>query len=192
MNDRADERSGAPPVVPPPPATRPAAGLVFDPRHRSPLLAAVLSAVPGLGQVYSGYYQRGFVHILVIGSLISLMASGAMDPLLPLMGLFLAFFWLYNMVDAARRATFYNEALAGRAQIDLPRDFPTPGLHGSLVGGVTLVVFGAVLLSNTLFRVPLDWLEDWWPVVLIGFGLYLAYKGLRERASAAAPEEPGG
>ena len=39
-----------------------------DPRSKSPALAAILSMMPGLGQVYIGYYQRGFVHILVIAS----------------------------------------------------------------------------------------------------------------------------
>jgi len=39
-------------------------------------------------------------------------ASGHRAPQ-PLLGFFLAFFWLFNIVDAARRATFYNEALVG-------------------------------------------------------------------------------
>ena len=51
--------------------------------------------MPGLGQVYLGYYRRGFVHILVVGCVISfLAASGHHNPLVPLFGLFLAFFRL--------------------------------------------------------------------------------------------------
>ena len=61
--------------------------------------------MPGLGQVYVGYYQRGFIHVLVAATIITLLANGAADALIPLLGLFLGFFWLYNMVDAYRRAS---------------------------------------------------------------------------------------
>ena len=47
------------------------------------------------------------------------MAGGAE----PLFGIFLAFFWLFNIVDAWRRATFYNNALAGIGPATLPEDF---------------------------------------------------------------------
>ena len=50
--------------------------------------------------------------VVVVGTAISLLASESVMPLAPLLGIFLAFFWLYNIVDAGRRATFYNHALA--------------------------------------------------------------------------------
>ena len=78
-----------------------------------------------------------------------------MGPLTPLAALFLAFFWLYNIVDAGRRALLYNEALAGRSGIELPEDF-RPGLHGSIPGGLAVVAVGGVLLSHTRFGLPLD------------------------------------
>ena len=59
------------PSAAPPPATQaptPAPGLwhpsqrqMFDHRRKSPLLAAILSVFPGVGQLYIGYYVRGFV-----------------------------------------------------------------------------------------------------------------------------------
>ena len=83
----------------------PALASTPDPRLKSPLLAMLLSCMPGLGQVYIGYYQRGFIHILVAASLIAfLSASGHMNPLIPMASFFLAFFWLYNIVDAGRRS----------------------------------------------------------------------------------------
>ena len=97
----------------------------------SPAVACCLSAMPGLGQVYVGYYQRGFLHAIVVAGLIAILASGEPGALTPLFGLFLAFFWLYNMIDAARRATLYNQALAGGHEPDLPADFESPGLGGS-------------------------------------------------------------
>jgi len=148
-----------------------------DPRRKHPLLALVLSAMPGLGQVYVGYYQRGFVHAIVVGTLLALIHSG-LGPLTPLAALFLAFFWLYNIVDAGRRAVLYNEALAGRAGIELPEDFKSPALRGSIPGGLAIIAVGGVLLSNTLFGVSLDWVRDWWPAALIIFGVYLVGRSI--------------
>jgi len=158
-----------------------------DPRRKSPLLALLLSVMPGLGQVYVGYYQRGFVHALVVGSLISLISAGD-GPLTPLVALFLAFFWLYNVVDAGRRALLYNEALAGRSGIDLPEDFKAPAIGGSIPGGLAVIVVGGILLSNTLFDMPLDWVRDWWPAALIIFGVYLVARSV----IGAAPAKTGG
>ena len=157
--------------------TVPAMSLLGDPRRKSPLFASFLSMMPGLGQVYVGYYQRGFIHAIVVSSLIAMLAAD-IGPLTPLAALFLAFFWLYNIVDAGRRALLYNEALAGRSGIELPEDFKMPALRGSIPGGIAIVAAGGVLLSHTRFRMPLDWLNEWWPVALIVFGIYLVARSV--------------
>src|SRR2546422_5711021 len=114
---REDDTLEAPPYVrattmaPPQPRLR-------DTRSKSPALAAVLSMMPGLGQVSVGYYQRGFVHAAVVATLVTILASGTLDRLNPLFALFMSFFWLYNIIDAARRASLYNDALAGNPSID--------------------------------------------------------------------------
>ena len=41
-----------------------------DARYKSPMLAGFLSVMPGLGQVYVGYYQVGFVHAIITFSII--------------------------------------------------------------------------------------------------------------------------
>src|SRR5438093_2100938 len=109
---REDDTGQAPPYVRATTMAPPQARL-RDTRSKSPALAAFLSMMPGLGQVYVGYYQRGFIHAAVIGSLVTILSSGAVEGLHPLFGLFMAFFWLYNVIDAARRASLYNDALAG-------------------------------------------------------------------------------
>lgn len=143
-----------------------------DSRRKSPMLAGILSALPGLGQVYVGYYQQGFINLLVVGATISLLASD-IGPLTPLGGLFLAFFWLFNIIDASRRALFYNEALIGLDPFELPADMKLPGGQGSLMAGILLVCLGGIALSHTVFGFRLDWLEDWWPAALIIVGLVL-------------------
>jgi hypothetical protein len=163
----------------------PLSNITGDPRRKLPLLALLLSGMPGLGQVYVGYYQRGFVHAVVVGTLIALLNHG-LGPLVPLGALFLAFFWLYNIVDAGRRAMLYNEALAGRSGIELPEDAKTPALGGSIPGGLAIIAVGGVLLSNTLFGVSLDWVRDWWPAALIIFGVYLVGRSMMARRSPDA------
>lgn len=157
--------------------TVPAVSITGDPRRKSPFLALVLSAMPGLGQIYVGYYQRGFINAFVVATLIALLAVD-LGPLTPLAGVFLAFFWLYNIVDASRRAMLYNEALAGRTGIELPEDFKTPGLQGSIPGGLAVIAVGGVLLSNTVFGMSLEWVRVWWPAALIVFGVYLVARSV--------------
>ena len=153
-----------------------------DSRTKSPALAAVLSLMPGLGQVYVGYYPRGFVHIIVVAGIISVLASTHGDaPYLPLLGVFLAFFWLYNVIDAARLASLYNRALAGGREPDLPEGFQLPGMGGSILGGSILFAAGFVVLLHTRWGVRLDWVGEWWPVFPMLFGGYLVVKAILDR-----------
>jgi TM2 domain-containing membrane protein YozV len=165
--------------------TVPATSVFADPRRKAPLFASFLSIMPGLGQVYVGYYQQGFIHAIVVSTLVALLAS-RLGPLTPLAAIFLAFFWLYNIVDAGRRALLYNEALAGRNGIALPDEFKTPALRGSIPGGLAVLTVGGVLLSHTLFRVSLDWLNEWWPAALILFGIYLVARSVMSPSPAMA------
>ena len=123
--------------------------------------------------------------------MIALLTTGQLGPLIPLASIFLAFFWLYNIIDAGRRAVMVNEALAGRSSLELPEDYAAPGLKGSVLGGSILVLVGVVLLAQTLFGLSLEWLEEWWPVAIVAFGAYLIYKARSDKAgeAAAATEE---
>lgn len=170
----------------PVPQQPPAPSTAVDPRMKSPIVAGCLSMMPGLGQIYVGYYQRGFLNALVAGGLITLLATEDLGSLTPLVGLFLGFFWLYNVIDAARRAAFYNQALAGGEQMDLPTDMKTGGFQGSIFGGACVAAAGFVLLLNTRFGMSLDWLEEWWPAGLILFGAYLVFRAVQDRAAISS------
>jgi len=148
--------------------------------RKSPALASFLSLMPGLGQVYVGYYRRGFIHAVVIASIITLLASD-IGPLTPLFALFMAFFWLYNIIDAGRRASYYNHMIQGGETFELPQDFKTPKFRGSIGLGAVMIVIGVALLANTRFAVPLDWVEEWWPVGVIAFGGWLIYRAWADR-----------
>ena len=166
--------------VAPPPAAPPGR------EPKSPIIAGLLSLMPGAGQIYVGYYKVGFIHNVVFGTTIAFLAAGGgpFPALLPAMAIFLSFFVIYNIVDASRRATLYNLALDGGEGIDLPNmdmDISLPSLGSSIGGAVSLIVLGVVLLSNTLLGIPLDWLAAWWPVIPLGLGIHLLVKALRER-----------
>jgi hypothetical protein len=161
---------------------------IDDPRKKSPVLAAVLSAFPGLGQVYVGYYQQGFLHIGAVAFLIALLATEAVDDgIAPSIGMLIAFVWLYNIIDAARRASLYNQALMGLRPMELPEDAKTPTLSGSLPGGLALIVVGGLILAHNVFGLSLDWLADWWPIGLVAAGVWLVAEDRRAKLERRAP-----
>ena len=150
-----------------------------DPRAKSPVLTGVLSILPGLGHVYLGYTQRGFVHAMIYAATISILASGNARGLEPLFGIFLGFFWFYNMIDAVRRASLFNQALAGMGPMPMPQDLQLPTAGGSVFGGVVLTVIGLMFLARTRLDMDLDWMADWWPAIIVIFGVYLIWKAIK-------------
>ncbi len=163
-----------------------------DPRYKSPSSAAFLSLLPGVGQVYVGYYHQGFVNIIVAGTVFTLLQNvNGSAPYFPLGVLFLIFFVLYSMIDAYRRAMLYNLTLDGVTDVELPDNISGSVLgkiQGSYLGGVALFVFGAVALSNTAFGFSLEWVQEWWPVVPIFFGAYLVYQAWKESQNGGADD----
>lgn len=144
--------------------------------YKSQVLATVLSLMPGLGQIYVGYYQHGFIFLLVIAASIALLASGSLGGLVPLVGMFVPFFWIFNMVDANRRAAHYNRALSGLTDAEIPEDFQMPGARGSVPAGLILIVLGALILLDLNTDWSMEWVENWWPLVLVIFGGWLIFK----------------
>ena len=175
----------APPAAQVPPAGRffqMSPGVAQDPRAKSPALACFLSIMPGLGQVYTGYYVRGFVFAITVASIITILSGTRVTHLAPFLAIFMAFFWLHNIIDAGRRAAFYNRTLAGGTDADeFPPEMKMPGVGGSIFAGVGLIVVGLIALTYTKFDMSLDWIEDWWPVIPFIIGAYLFGLAVRDR-----------
>lgn len=165
---------------PPRPAAAPRA-LRRSSLYKSPALASVLSLFPGLGQAYIGYYQRGFSHAIVMALCITMLNTD-LGTLQPLVAIFLAFFWMFSIIDAGRRAALYNQAIEGIGTPEMPKDLKLP-MGGSLMGGLLLTVVGALLFAHTRYDYSLDWLEDWWPIALVIYGIYLMVGWWRNRRS---------
>jgi len=163
---------------------------VDDPRRKREFVAGLLALMPGLGHVYVGYYKQAFQNVLVVCFTLLLLSSDAFHSVEPPVGLFLAFFWMYNVVDAVRRASLYNQALVGLRAMDLPDDIslPNPMKMGSLGGGIALVVVGGVLFTNTMFNWSLRWVGDWWPMGLVAVGVWLIAGDLKGKLPSAGPK----
>jgi hypothetical protein len=59
--------------------------------------------------------------------------------------------------------------------------------------GIILVVVGALLLANNFGLLPLGWLQQWWPALLIALGLLSILRpqhGRRRSRDADAAERP--
>jgi hypothetical protein len=166
-----------------PPAGRPE--YLRDPRYKSPFMAALLSGMPGLGQVFLGYTRLGFIHAGTIAILVCLMSSGRLHLFEPAVGIFMAFFWMYNMVDAYRRALLLNEAISRLETPELPDGFGAVSIGGRLAVGIGLIVVGLLTLLNLKFNISLVWLEQWWPAGLVLLGIYLVTRAIKDRTAQA-------
>jgi hypothetical protein len=184
------------PVAPPYPPDR-RDRFVDDPRRKSVMWAVILSAMPGLGHVYVGYYREAFRNISVVCLLVLLLSTNALHRIEPPFVMFLIFFILFTIVDAGRRASLYNQALslynqalAGLRPMDLPEDAPQ-GLSpltagGSLAGGVVLVVLRLIFFTNTMFGWSLQWVGSWWPLGFVAAGAWLIYADVQAKRAGQA------
>jgi hypothetical protein len=149
---------------------------------KSPGLAAFLSLFPGLGQVYNGHIARAFAFFFAFVGSIYLTSSGHEFPF----AFVIPFVYLYNMIDAWKGANAINQRfLGGRVDADEGTSVESP------VWGATLAVFGVLILLSNLGWLDLDSLARWWPLLLIGVGLWFVWESVqRKRAAEAADERP--
>jgi len=154
-------------------------------QHRRPLkstaFAVVLSAImPGLGQVYVGYYRHAFLYIAIFASTIAVLSSSSASGLEPLLGIFLGFFYFYQLIDAARKASLVNQALRrGSAEAVVNEELPAAG--GSVFGGAALLIIGVLALSHNVLDMSMAWLEDWWPLALVIVGGWIIFKSRKSK-----------
>jgi hypothetical protein len=166
------------PDAPPPAAYAPAAQR--DAIHQKiPFLAAVLSGFPGMGNVYNGLYLRGLVQFLIIGTLVNIMDKGGSAFL----GMALAFFWAFNVLDAYRQAVLINFGYSqDLGLVDQPQR-PRAG-QGGLVAGIILTFLGIIAFLDQYVNIDLRWLYDLWPLAIVAVGVWLIVASLKDRQKA--------
>ncbi|MBI3405245.1 MAG: hypothetical protein HY046_07275 [Acidobacteria bacterium] len=127
--------------------------------------ATALGFVPGLGAVYNGEYMKAMIHIAVFATLVTLVSSGGSD-LEPLFGISIAGFILYMVVDARRTAKAMQAGL-------VPSGPLSDVEHNKMIGPYILIGLGVVFLLRNFGWIHRDVLRNFWPLILIGVGLYM-------------------
>ena len=153
----------------PPPNARP---------HVSPGLAFVLGFIPGVGAVYNGQYAKGLVHVVIFGTIISILSTGAARDFEPLFGLMIPTFVIYMAFEAYHTAKKRQGGVAVDEFSGLvgatgrPSRFPA--------GPVLLIAIGILFLLDNLDILKIGRLMRYWPALLIALGLYLLYERITE------------
>ncbi|HEY1464709.1 MAG TPA: B-box zinc finger protein [Terriglobales bacterium] len=159
--------------VPPLGAAQP--GFIAGP---NPALAGLLAGIfPfGVGAVYCGQYIKGLVHLGIFVSLIIAESSGVPWYVHMMLGMGIAFFYVFQIVDSVRTA---HALLAGQP---IPDPFGLSQAFGPIqrnpvnssakmpVGAIVLIVLGGLFLLNTLLDFDIN---NIWPLFLIGLGFWM-------------------
>jgi TM2 domain-containing membrane protein YozV len=176
----------APAPAPSPAAPQPASQPAMQPGLPSPGLAFVLGLIPGVGAIYNSQYVKGLVHVIVLGTLISLVDSNIIGNLEPLFGMLIALWFFYMAFEAYHTA---NRRLHGLPVDEFSSLIPLRSPRaGSVAGPIALMLLGGLFLIMTTRP---EWLREvfrWWPVALIVGGAYMLVARLRTRSAQDVPQ----
>ena len=181
----------------------------------NPAVAAALGFIPGLGAIYNGEYMKGLIHIAVFAGIIAMLNAQVSDSLQVFLGIGLGCFYLYMPIEAYRtaklkRAIAYGAYAAppaaaagvptGTVAFTGPAESPYAGApaaapqvqaqqgpyRNSMTGAVVLIVIGLLILLANMGLLRGDWLGHWWPLILIGAGVWLFWKRFHEPAGTGS------
>ena len=134
--------------------------------NSSPTVAFILGLFPGLGAIYNGQYNKGLIHIAIFASIIVALSTDIGEGLGAMLGIFLAGFVFYCAFEAMRTA---QAKLAGTAASDPLESWSKE----RPIGPIILIGLGALLLLNNFRFFEFIRLGRFWPLILIGAGLYM-------------------
>ncbi len=170
----------------------------------SPGVAMLLGFIPGVGAMYNGQFMKGFIHVVLFVLLIVATSDvSGLFGILIAFSIFYMAFDAYKTAEAKRlgmplpdplgldrlfglqegqhgpapaataaaasaRPSAYNTATASEA---------TPMAHSdhAPVGAIILIALGVLFLLSNVVSFSL---HRFWPLILIGVGLWIAYKRL--------------
>jgi len=154
------------------PYTTPAAPPPVTNHSISPGVAFVLGLIPGVGAIYNEQYAKGVIHVAIIGLLISILSNDAAAGFSPLVALMMIAFWAYMPFEAYHTA---HKRMLGYPVNEVSGFANGTGVSTFPAAAVILVALGIVLLLNNLDLLDLRRALRYWPVLLIGAGLYMLY-----------------
>lgn len=159
----------------------------------SPGLAFLLGLIPGVGAIYNGQYLKGFIHVAILGVLISTVSSGHFrGGLEPFFGLLIAVWYFYMPFEAYHTARKRQSGVAVDEWSSLlPRGSVAPARPGRLpLGPVVLIGLGVLFLLDNLGVLPLSDVLRYWPLILIGLGVSSLYSRLSGPLPVVPPPPP--
>ena len=158
-----------PPGVVPPPIAPAGSG-------PNPTVAGILAGIfPfGVGAVYTGQYAKGLAHLAIFALLIAGCNSNS-EVLPAISGIGIAFFIVYQIVDAVRSARAIQAGLPAPDPYGLGATFGG-GVKSDTskvpVGAIVLIGLGVLFLLHTagVFEVGFD---RFWPLLLMALGVWI-------------------
>jgi TM2 domain-containing membrane protein YozV len=187
----AGSASSSPAYTAPSPYTTPvysSTAPVADPAVH-PVLALILGFIPGVGAIYNGQYAKGLVHAVVFGLLVSVASGTRSGGMAGFLGIMIGIWVIYQAFEAYHTA---RKRRYGIAVEEFSSLFEVKQSHGRFpLGAILLIGVGFLLLLDTTDLIQLEQFERYWPLGLIGLGLYLLYVRLNPAGSGASASEGG-
>jgi hypothetical protein len=152
----------------------------------SPGVAFVLGLIPGVGAIYNGQYAKGLIHVFIVGMLITLVSSNDVGGFEPLFGMLIPGFWAYMAFEAYHTAKLRR---LGQPVDEFSSLMPGHGGSRFPVAPILLIALGVVFLLNNLDIFELRRMLRFWPVMLIGLGLYMLYLRMAGPSSGVNREQ---
>jgi hypothetical protein len=177
----------APYTAPPPSQTRPP---VVDP-GASPGLAFLLGFIPGVGAIYNGQYVKGLIHVVVMGLLISITSNEEMSGnLQPLFGMMIGAWVFYMAFEAYHTA---KKRQMGEPVDEFSSIIPRHGQHSRFpLAPTVLIAVGLIFLMHNLDILRIGQILRYWPIALIGLGVYMLYERISGSPAANGAPPAGG
>jgi len=173
--------SGFAPVNVPPTAGRVASPTALTSAGGpNPSVAGILAGFfPfGVGAVYTGQFAKGLAHLVIFVLLVA-GASASDRPhgeiLGIICGLGIAFFYVYQIIDAVRSAKALQLGQSAPDPFGLAATFGGGAKSETTripVGAIVLILLGVIFLLHTLGLMEYG-IDRFWPVLLIGLGGWL-------------------
>ncbi len=133
-----------------------------------PAVSFILGLFPGVGSICNGDYLKGFLQVLIFGSLVSLADSSAVGDFGSMFVVLSIVFYLYMPLDAYHTAKKRILALGG---ITVISPFERLQLSGLWTGSLCFIL-GTIFLVNQYVPGTLRFVIRGWPLVLIAGGIY--------------------
>ncbi len=174
-------------TAPPPPVNAAAAGYVPPavPTAGGPnsALATILAIFfPfGVAPVYLGQYAKGLVHLLIFACLVVGANQSGSDGANAFFGLGIAFFYVYQIIDANRSAKAIAMGQPAPDPFGLGKALGTEHLtpQNVPVGAIILIGIGVLFLLQNVGFFHFHWIGRLWPLILIALGLRIIMRGNR-------------